>query len=99
MSPGADFPNWIAGAAEVCWTSTVDGVVDEDCDLELDPLANGKPVEFVPQHRSDMVELPLVRDQPGIEDRLQSSHDRDTSMATGPSPDLASKTKLKLISG
>ena len=77
MSPGADLPDRIAGAAEVCRTSTMDGVADEDRDLEFDPLTNGKPVELVPQHRSDMVELPLVRDQPGsrVEDRLQSSHD------------------------
>ena len=55
----------------------MDGVVDEDHDLEFDPLMDGKPVELVPQHWSDMVELPLVRDQPGsrVEDRLQSSHD------------------------
>ena len=55
----------------------MDGIVDEDRDPEVDPLTNGKPVEFVPQHRSDMVELPLVRDQPGcsVDDRLQSSHD------------------------
>ena len=55
----------------------MDGVVDEDRDLELDPLTDGKSVELVPQHRRDMVELPLVRDQPGsrVEDRLQSSHD------------------------
>ena len=45
------------------------GFLDDDRDLEVDPLTDGKPVEFVPQHRSDMVELPLV------EDRLQSSHD------------------------
>ena len=60
MSPGADFPDRIAGAAEVSRTSTVDGVADEDCDLEFDPLANGKPVELVPQHRSDVVKLHLV---------------------------------------
>ena len=36
----------------------MDGVEDEDRDLEFDPLANGKPVELVPQHRSDVVELP-----------------------------------------
>ena len=65
MSPGADLPDRIAGAAEVSRTLTVDGVADEDGDLEFDPLANGKPVELVPQHRSDMVELPLVRDKPG----------------------------------
>ena len=76
MSPGADFPDRIAGAAELSRTSTVDGVADEDCDLEFDPLANGKPVKLVPQHRSDVVKLPLVRDQPGsrVEDRLKSSH-------------------------
>ena len=76
MSPGTDFPDRIAGAAEVSRTSTVDGVAEEDCDLEFDPLANGKPVELVHQHRSDVVKLPLVRDQPGsrVEDRLKSSH-------------------------
>ena len=54
----------------------MDGVADEDRDLEFDPLANGKPVELVPQYRSDMIELPLVRDQPGsrVEDRLKSPH-------------------------
>ena len=76
MSPGVDLPDRIAGAAEVSRTSTMDGIADEDRDLEFDPLANGKPVELVPQHRSDMVELPLVRDQPGscVEDRLKSPH-------------------------
>ena len=51
------------------------GVVNKDCDLEIDTLADGKPVELIPQHRSDMVELPPVRDQPGsgVEGRLQSS--------------------------
>ena len=74
MSPGVDLPDRIAGAAEVSRTSTIDGVADEDRDLEFDQLANGKPVDLVPQHRSDMVELPLVRDQPGrrVEDRLKS---------------------------
>ena len=56
------------------------GVVNKDCDLEIDTLVDGKPVELIPQqcqHRSDMVELPPVRDQPGcgVEDRLQSSYD------------------------
>ena len=53
------------------------GVVNKDCDLEIDTLTDGKPVELIPQHRSDMVELLPVRDQPGcgVEDRLQSSHD------------------------
>ena len=76
MNPGVDLPDRIADAAEVSRTSTMDGVADEDRDLEFDPLANGKPVELVPQHRSDMVELPLVRDQPGrgVEDRLKSPH-------------------------
>ena len=40
----------------------MEGVLNEDRDLELDPLANGKPVELVPQPRSEMVELPLVRE-------------------------------------
>ena len=48
MSPGADFPDRIAGAAEVCRTSTMEGIVDEDRDLEVDPLTDGKPVELVP---------------------------------------------------
>ena len=76
MSPGVDLPDRIAGTAEVSRTSTMDGVADEHRDLEFDPLANGKPVELVPQHRSDIVKLPLVRDQPGshIEDRLKSPH-------------------------
>ena len=76
MSPGIDLPDRVAGAAEVSRTSPMDGVADEDRDLEFNPLANGKPVELVPQHRSDMVKLPLVRDQPGsrVKDRLKSSH-------------------------
>ena len=54
----------------------MDGVANEDRDLEFDLLANGKPVELVPQHRSDMIKLLLVRDQPGSrnEDRLKSPH-------------------------
>ena len=77
MSPGADLSDRIASAAEVCRTLTMKGVVNKDCDLEVDRLTDGKPVELIPQHRSDMVELPPVRDQPGcgVEDRLQSSHD------------------------
>ena len=47
-----DLPDRIAGAAEVSRTSTMDGVADEDRDLEFDPLANGKPMELIPQHRS-----------------------------------------------
>ena len=43
----------------------MDGVGNRDRDLEFDLLANGKPVKLFPQHSSDMVELPLVRDQPG----------------------------------
>ena len=76
MSSGVDLPDRIAGAAEVSRTSTMDGVANENRDLEFDPLTNGKPVELVPQHRSDMVELPLVWDQPGsrVEDRLKSFH-------------------------
>ena len=41
MSPGVDLPDRVAGAAEVSRTSTMDGVADEDRDLEFDPLANG----------------------------------------------------------
>jgi hypothetical protein len=76
MRSGVNLPDRIAGAAEVSRTSTMYGVANKDSDLEFDPLTNGKPVELVPQHRSDMVELPLVRDQPGsrVEDRLKSSH-------------------------
>ena len=53
------------------------GTVDEDRDLEVDTPTDGKPVELVPQYRSDVAELSLLRDQPGsrLEDRLQSSHD------------------------
>ena len=36
------------------------GVVNKDCDLEVDTLTDGKPVELIPQHRSDKVELPPV---------------------------------------
>ena len=51
--------------------------MDKDCNLEVDTLTDGKPMELIPQHRSDMVELPIVRYQPGcrVEDGLQSSHD------------------------
>ena len=74
MSPCVDLPDSIAGAAEVSRTSTMDGIADEVPRSELDPLANGKPVDLVPQHRSDMVKLPLIRDQPGrrVEERLKS---------------------------
>ena len=77
VSPGADLSHRITGAAEVCRTSTVEGVVDEDRNLEVDTLTDGKPMELIPQHRSDVVELPFVRDQPGcsIKDGLKSSHD------------------------
>ena len=49
----------------------MEGIVDEDCDLEIDTLTNGKPVELIPQHRN-VVELPYVRDQAGchVEDGL-----------------------------
>ena len=79
VSPGTHLPNRIAGAAEVCRTSTVEGVVDKDRNLEVDTLTDGKPVELIPQHRSDMVELPPVRDKPGcsIKDGLQSSYVND----------------------
>ena len=55
----------------------MEGVVDKDCNLEVDPLTDGKPVELIPQNRSDMVKLPPVRDQPGcrVEDGLQSFYD------------------------
>ena len=77
VSPGADLSDRIASAAEVCRTTTAKGAVNKDCNLEVDTLTDGKPVELIPQQGSDMVELPLVRDQPGcgIDDRLQSSHD------------------------
>ena len=64
LSPGADLSDRIAGATEVCRISTMKGVVDKECDLEVNTLRDGKPVEPIPQHRSDMVELPPVRDQP-----------------------------------
>ena len=77
MSPGVDLSDRIASAAEVCRTSTMEGVVDKDCDLEVDMLTDGKPVELIPQHRRDMVELHPVQDQPGcsVVDELQSSPD------------------------
>ena len=55
----------------------MEGVLDEDRNLDVDTLTDGKPVELIPQHRSDMVKLLPVRDQPGcrVEDGLQSSHD------------------------
>ena len=52
--------------------------MDEDRDLNFDPLTDAKPMELIPQHGSDMVELTyLVQDQPGcgVEDGLQSYHD------------------------
>ena len=53
------------------------GVVNKDGDLEINTLTDGKPVELIPQHRGNMVELSPVRNQPGcsVEDRLQPSHD------------------------
>ena len=30
----------------------MEGIVDEDRNLEIDMLTNGKPVELIPQHRS-----------------------------------------------
>ena len=50
VSLGANLPDRIAGAAEVCRTSTMEGVVDEDRDLEVDTLTDGKPVELISQH-------------------------------------------------
>ena len=55
MRSGVNLPDRIAGAAEVSRASTMYGVANKDSDLEFDPLTNGKPVELVPQHRSDMV--------------------------------------------
>ena len=37
----------------LCRTSVMKGVVDKNCDLEVDTLTDGKPVELIPQHRSD----------------------------------------------
>ena len=44
--------------------------------LEIDTLTNGMPVESIPQHGSDVVELPFVHGQLvcHVEDGLQSSH-------------------------
>ena len=42
MSSGVDLPDRIASATEVSQASTMDGIADEDRDLEFDPLANGK---------------------------------------------------------
>ena len=81
MSPGSDLSDRIAGAAEVCQTSAMEGVVDGDRDLEVDTLMDGKPVELIPQHRSDMVELPLVQDQPGTALRTDCSLLTTTSVA------------------
>jgi len=79
VSPGANLPDRIAVAAEVYRALIMEGIVDEDRDLEVDSLTDGKPMELIPQHRSDVIKLPLkfVRDQPGcrIQDRLQSSDD------------------------
>ena len=72
MSPGIDLPDRIAGAAEVSRTSTMDGVADEDRDLEFEWEASG----VGPSTQEWYFKLPLVRDQPGscVEDRLKSSH-------------------------
>jgi hypothetical protein len=43
VSPGANLPDRIAGAAEVSRTSTMEGVVDKDRNLEVDTLTDGKP--------------------------------------------------------
>ena len=77
VSPGANLPDRIAGAAEVCRTWTVESVVDKDRNLEIDTLTDGKPVELILQHRSEKVALSPVRDQPGcrVEDGLQFSYD------------------------
>ena len=48
VSPGADLSDRITSAVEACRTSTMKGVVDKDCDLEVDTLTNGKPVELIP---------------------------------------------------
>ena len=60
VCPGAHFPNRIAGAAEICRASTVEGIVDEDRNLEVDT------VEFSPiRDEPDC----------SVEDGLQSSYD------------------------
>ena len=50
MSLGADLRDRNPGTAGVCRTAINEGVVEEDCDLEMDTLMNGKPVELIPQH-------------------------------------------------
>ena len=40
VSPGADLTDRIASAAEVCRTTTMKGVVNKDCDLEVDTLTD-----------------------------------------------------------
>ena len=56
----------------------MDGIIDEECNLDVDTLTEGKPMamELIPQHRRDVIKLPFVRDQPScrVQDRLQSSH-------------------------
>ena len=75
FSPGADLRDRDTDVAEVCRTPIMEGVADENRDLEIDTLTNGKPVELIPKHRSDVVELSFVRDQPGccVEKGLQFS--------------------------
>ena len=73
MSPGADLRGKNIAGAEVCWTATTDGVVDEGRGLDKWEASG-----VIPQHRSDVVELSFVRDQLGcpyhVEDGLQSFH-------------------------
>ena len=45
-APGADLPDRIADAAEVCRTATMEGVVDE--------WPNLNPVELIPAHNYHM---------------------------------------------
>ena len=66
VSPGADLSDRIASAAEVCRTTTMKGVVNKDCDLEVDTLTDEKPVELIPQHRSDMVRMRMTSDFEGL---------------------------------
>jgi len=60
VSSGADLRYRNAGDVGVFRTATVDGVAHEDRDLEIDTPTNGKPVEWIPQHRSDVVEFSCV---------------------------------------
>ena len=66
MSSGVDLPDRIAGEAEVSRTSTMDGVAGKDRDLEIDQLANGKPVELERKYRENNYYKKKITDEMNI---------------------------------